>query len=355
MSFLSGIGPIKARQIIEKLNDVSQLFELTPHQLSKLTDIPKNVFVKMKPKQALEEAEKTLEFNFKNKIQTHYYLDKKYPSKLSQCVDAPLNLFQKGNFDFKSQRFVAIVGTRDASDYGRKICKELIASFQNKNIVVVSGLAHGIDTYAHQYALEFNVPTIAVLGHGLDRIYPSVNKTLSTKIIEQSAILTEFKQGTAPDRENFPKRNRIVAGMCDATIVIESKIKGGSLITARLANDYNRDVFAFPGDVFNEGSQGCNNLISTDQAHLIQSPEDFMKIMGWEERPVNASIQPKLFNDLNQDQELITRLLSENKSLQIDVISQMLNLPMSKLNSELFSLEMMGIIVGLPGKQFRIN
>lgn len=216
----------------------------------------------------------------------------------------------------------------------------------------MSGLAHGIDACVHRYCLEYNVTTYGVLGHGFDRIYPSQNLRLAEEMLDQGGLISEFIPGTNPDRENFPKRNRIVAGISDATIVVESKIKGGSLITANLANDYNRDVFAFPGSIRDETSQGCNILIASQKAHLIQRPEDFLNLMAWAPDKAQKSVQRKLFPDLSEKQKSIVEFIANGTKIQIDVLSLKTKLPISQLNTELFHLEMDGVILSLPGKKY---
>jgi DNA processing protein len=232
---LHGIGPRKARKLIRKIGSVDKLFTEPPLKLAHLSGVDVSFFKKMRRMNALEKAVHAVQFHETKKTQTLFYLDSNYPRRLTHCSDAPTALFMKGNLSMNSSKLVSIVGTRKATSYGKELCRRLIESFVGKDIVVVSGLAFGIDSFIHQYCVDYNVPTVAVLGHGLDRIYPSQNKGLASKILENGALITEFVPGTSPDRENFPKRNRIVAGLSDATIVVESTISGGSLITAHQA------------------------------------------------------------------------------------------------------------------------
>ncbi|MDG1333349.1 MAG: DNA-processing protein DprA [Crocinitomicaceae bacterium] len=306
----------------------------------------------MARKEALKTSEGIVSFIEKHEIKTVFYTDENYPKRLSECADAPLLLYQKGKDELQFERWVAVVGTRNATPYGKAICRELIQSFQGKNIVVVSGLALGIDSYVHQYCLEFDVPTIAVLGHGLDRIYPHKNRELAKSILQKGSLLTEFPPNTLPDRENFPKRNRIVAGLCDATVVIESNSKGGSLITADLANGYSRDVFAYPGSVFHASSQGCNDLIRSDKAHLIGSGRDFLELMEWNEVPVKkkALIIPPNLSPLQKE---ITSAIGSS-TIHIDELAEKTRLSLSTLNIELFDLLMGGSLNELPGKRYSL-
>lgn len=302
---------------------------------------------------ALEKAVHAVQFHETKKIQTLFYLDSNYPRRLTHCSDAPTALFMKGNLSMNSSKLVSIVGTRKATSYGKELCRRLIESFVGKDIVVVSGLAFGIDSFIHQYCVDYNVPTVAVLGHGLDRIYPSQNKGLASKILENGALITEFVPGTSPDRENFPKRNRIVAGLSDATIVVESTISGGSLITAHQAFGYDRDVFAFPGNVNTETSQGCNAIISQEKARCIQSPLEFLDWMEWNTDTVPVEVQRSCFPSLNDIQKEIVTTISNEESLHIDVLSARLSWPISKLNTELFHLILSGVVIELPGKRYK--
>lgn len=352
--YLKGIGPRKTKEFIHKLGSLSPLFELGPAALENKTGYNRKLFKNMKKKDALIEAERIITFNKQKGVKSIFYTDEAFPKRLNNCIDAPLILFVKGDLNLNEFRFVAVVGTRDATEYGQRICNDLVKSFQGKNIVVVSGLAYGIDAWTHHYCLKYDVPTIAVLGHGLDLIYPYKNRELAKNILQSGALITEFPPLTNPDRENFPKRNRIVAGMCDATIVVESMKKGGSLITALLANDYNRDVFAFPGSIFQTSSEGCNNLIFHDQAHLLQSSENFLKQMGWGEEGKKQAVQRKIFSTLNATQQNIVDVLINSNELQIDMLSLTLNIPISKLNVELFNLEMEGVLICKPGKRYMV-
>ena len=309
----------------------------------------------MEREKALEEAEKVLTFHQAKKIESVFYTDVGFSRRLNQCADAPTQLFYKGDIDLNSSRFVAIVGTRMATEYGKRICRDLIASFKDRNIVVVSGLAAGIDTYVHRYCIENGVPTIGVLGHGLDRIYPAGNRALAAKMLECGGLVTEFIPGTTPDRENFPRRNRIVAGLCDATIVIESKATGGSLITAQIANSYNRDVFAFPGSIYTETSLGCNMLIATSRAQLLESPGEFLKSMQWEDvKPGKKETQFNCFPELSLIQQEIAGEIRQNPNVQLDVLAAKLAIPVSSLQVELLQLRLSGIVEEVAGKRYQM-
>lgn len=319
------------------------------------TGFSKGFIAKMERTEALNTAHGIVSFLKKHEIRATFFTDDDYPSRLSECSDAPLILYRKGAAPLNYPRWVSVVGTRNATPYGKAICRELIASFQGKNIVVVSGLALGIDSYVHQYCLEFDVPTIAVLGHGLDRIYPNKNRELAKNILKNGALITEFPPNTLPDRENFPKRNRIVAGLCDATIVVESNVKGGSLITADIANGYSRDVFAYPGNIFQSSSKGCNDLIRSDKAHLITSGKDFLELMDWNTSKVKEvpQVESKSYRDLSPVQQQITQAIGSH-SIHIDDLAEKTHMDLSALNIELFDLLMSGTLNELPGKRFAL-
>ncbi|MGJ8660761.1 MAG: DNA-processing protein DprA [Bacteroidota bacterium] len=306
----------------------------------------------MNRENALIEAEKHLAFIDKKNLSTYFIQSSDYPRRLKQCEDAPMILYGQGNLDLNPLRAVAIVGTRSATEYGREVSEKLILSLVDKNVLVVSGMAYGIDICVHQLCVKYNVPTIGVLGHGLDRLYPSAHKSTAQRMLDKGGLLTEFLPGTLPDRENFPRRNRIVAGMCDATIVIESKDRGGSLITADLANDYSRDVFAVPGNIGQMYSEGCNKLISASKAHLYLSPEQFLKWMDWGDTKNTIIAQRKLFNSLSSDEKTMVDLLQIEGEQHMDALAYKSQMPISKTSVILFQLEMSGMVKALPGKKY---
>lgn len=354
LNLLHGVGPIKARELIQQLDSLDLLFHETPRRLAKATNFPLDFFKKMDREFALGQAIEIEKFNEKRGVRQLFYFDDDYPDRLRHCDDAPILLYTLGGFDYNKGKFVALVGTRHSTQYGRRLCEELVEAFADKEITVVSGLANGIDAWAHYYSLENKVPTIAVLGHGLDRIYPANNRNLAAKIVKSGALLCEFPPGTNPDRENFPKRNRIVAGMCDATIVVESKISGGSLITAELANDYSRDVFAFPGSIFQGTSQGCNQLIRNDQAHLLLGADDFLQKMGWLKNKQAEDRQRKIFSNLSELQQSLLVLIENEPMIHADILALKAKLAISKLHSELFYLELEGLVQCHPGKRYSL-
>lgn len=356
ITFLKGIGPKKASQLISRLSSVDAIFEESIQDIHELTKVPISVLFQMDRVQAIEQAKKQVEFIEKNHLKTHFYLDANYPRRLKQCSDAPLLLYSKGNFECNPSKVVSIVGTRNSSDYGRDLTISLIEELKTYNVQVISGLAYGTDYNAHKAAIDLQMQTVGVLGHGLDRIYPSTHRDLAKKMCETGGLLTEFPINTTPDRVNFPMRNRIVAGMCDALVIIESKRKGGSMITAELAFDYNREVFAFPGSIHQENSSGCNLLIQKNMSHLITSPVDLIKMMDWQ----NASIVPKKLEvvvpavNLNEKENSIFSALRNKGRMHFDQLLVDLQMTSQDLNSNLFNLEMEGVVKSLPGRVYSI-
>lgn len=354
LSQLHGIGPSRASQLITKMGSLTDLFSKNNREIYLQTGMAKSILENMNRDQALAFAEKQIAFNTKHNVTTHFFLDSDYPRRLKQCQDLPIVLYSKGKMDLNNRKIVSIVGTRNQTEYGYKLLRELIGTLVNNDVLVVSGLAYGVDISAHRLCLEQNIQTVAVLGHGLDRIYPVRHKKTAIEMMEFGGLLTEFGIETNPDRENFPMRNRIVAGLSDATIVIESKSKGGSMITADLANDYNRDVFAFPGDVEKPYSEGCNQLIRRQKAHLITNGNEFLSFMNWKDDRTKSSTQRILFEDYNDEEKIVLEILQQNPELHMDVISFKSNLSASKMNVILFNLELKNAVVQLSGRRYKL-
>lgn len=356
LSQVHNIGPVYAKTLLSYVGDAETIFK-TP--IAKLCKVPGVSEKRLKAEAftaALTRAEKELPFIEKNGVDVLFYTDACYPKRLKNCDDSPILLYSKGNADLNMQRVVSIVGTRNSTDYGKQICEQLMADLQRYNVLVVSGLALGIDVLAHKECLRHNIPTVGVLGHGLDKFYPAPNRATAEKMQQNGSILTEYLSGTIANREHFPARNRIVAGMADATIVVEAGIKGGALITAEIANSYNRDVFAFPGRIGDTYSEGCNFLIRHNKASLLSCIEDFAFSMGWEE---NAAAKPveqlSLFADLTDTERVVFDAIRANQSpLAIDELAIRTRMPMSTLAMDLLNMEMQGVIRSLPGKMYRI-
>lgn len=354
LTLLKGIGPVKARHLLAKMEDLESIFNDSLSTISKKTNFELAFLKQIEREGALIEAQKQVENLEKMGVQSHFFTEKSYPQRLKQCSDAPLLLFSSGNTNLNAERIVAIVGTRHSTDYGKSVCEDLIGGLAGKNVLVISGMAYGIDICVHQLCVKNDIPTIGVLGHGLDRLYPREHESIAKRMLEKGGLLTEYLPGTNPDRENFPMRNRIVAGMSDATIVVESKDSGGSLITAELANDYARDVFAFPGNVGQIHSRGCNTLIAKQKAHLITGSKDFLNWMHWGKEKKQQVVQRALFSNFSSEEKTILNLLESDSEQSIDLLSIKAHFPVSKTNVLLFNLEMAGAIKMLPGKKYKL-
>jgi DNA processing protein len=358
LTFIKNIGPSLAKSLISYFGGAEEVFNAPRAKWMRVPGIGEKTVAQMDMSAALSRAEEELKFIEKHKIDAVFYTDKNYPKRLKNCNDSPVLLFSKGNANLNSQRIINIVGTRNATDYGKLLCRQLVEELQAYNVLVVSGLALGIDVAAHKECVKLNVPTVGVLAHGLDRIYPSQNRQIAEKMLENGGLLTEYPSGTIPDRENFPQRNRIVAGIADATVVVEAGIKGGALITAEIANSYNRDVFAFPGRVGDAFSEGCNFLIRNNKAALLTCAADLAYILGWEKTDDTKPVVEQLMLpiDLSADERLIFEILQQHKvPLAIDDLTIKANMATSQLAMNLLNMEMQGFIRSLPGKTYRIS
>ena len=355
LSLTSGIGAVTARSLIDHFGDAEAIFKANKTQLTAVQGIGIKIADSILKQQAFARAEKELAFAQRYKIDILTYTSDSYPARLRNCYDAPMVLYYKGTADLNSTKIVSIVGTRRATPYGKELTQSLVESLKQHDILVISGLAHGIDGIAHKACLKAGIPNIGVVGHGLDRIYPAQHRAIAEKMISNGGLLTEFTSETNPDRENFPKRNRIVAGMADATIIVEASLTGGALITAELANSYNRDVFAYPGRVKDEFSAGCNYLIKTHRANLMTSPNDLLYIMGWATDKLPEPVKQISLNlNLSADEQKIVDILKVKGSLAYDALSLQAGMPQSKLAITVLALEMQGIVVALPGKIYRL-
>jgi DNA processing protein len=356
ISQIPGVGSILAKKLIAYTGSIEAVFKEKKKNLLKIPGIGSTLAEVIVNSQNLEKAEAEIEFIKKYEIRYHFYLDDDYPARLKHCSDAPIMLFCKGNVDFNKQKVVSIVGTRNATEYGKEFCAKFVSEMgaRHKDLIIVSGLAYGIDISAHRAALKNNIPTIAVLAHGLATLYPSAHRNTAKEIVNSGALVTDFTSDITPERNNFVKRNRIIAGLADATIVVESGPEGGALITADLANSYNRDVFAYPGRATDEWSRGCNKLIKTNKAAMLESVEDLEYIMGWDATARNQPKQMSLFHELAEEEKIVVNLLSEENNLMIDILCLRADLPVSKISPLLLKLEFMGLIKSLPGKVYRL-
>jgi DNA processing protein len=355
LTLIPGIGSVNGKNLVAYCGGVKAVFMEKKHLLKKIPGIGEQTINALVSTNMLDRAAKEIEFIEKYRIKPLFYLDADYPSRLKHCSDGPLMLYYKGDADLNAQRVVALVGTRSATEYGRDMCRKILEGLAELNVLVVSGLAYGIDTWSHKAALDNELATVGVLGHSLDRIYPYANRSLAEKMLGKGGLISEFTSGTKPDRENFPKRNRIIAGMSDAIIVVEAGTKGGALITADIANSYNRDVFAVPGRVGDPRSEGCNNLIKTNRAALLQSAADIRYLLNWDHpSALKTNPQRKLFIELSPEEESILSVLRNEGEQDMDSLLFKTSLSPSKAASALLRLEFEEILRCLPGKVYRL-
>lgn len=350
----TAIGAILAKKLIVNVGDIEQVFKEKAAVLSKINGIGSHTLKHLFDTKNIELALQELKYIQENNIQYSYFLDDDYPENLQHCIDSPILLFKDGHLDFSNKKIISIVGTRNISSYGRDFCNQFVKDIAQYNPIIVSGFAYGVDICAHKAAIENNLQTIAVLAHGFEQIYPKVHKKYIHQVNENGGFLTEFWSEEDPLRENFLKRNRIVAGISKATIIIESASKGGSLVTADIANSYDKDVFAVPGRTTDIYSKGCNNLIKNNRAHLLNSASDVVKMLNWDVQKKTKTIQKQLFIELNENEQKIYDLLHEKGQQLLDVISLECNIPIYELSSILLQMELKGVTKPLPGKMFEI-
>ncbi len=353
---IPGIGDVLTRNLVSYCGGVENVFNQKKHKLLKIPGIGEKLADSIITSVNLKKAEDEIRFIEKHHIQPMFYLDDLYPSRLKNFNDAPTLLYSIGNANLNQQKIVAIVGTRKATEYGKSFINKLIEDLKSCGCLILSGLAFGIDIHAHREAIKNDLPTVAVLAHGFDRIYPATHKQTAKKMLENGGLLTEFPSNTNPDRENFPKRNRIVAGLCDVLIVVETAEKGGALITAEIANSYNKDVMALPGRISDEYSSGCNKLIKLNKAAIITCVDDLYYLMGWnlENRSKKAK-QQVLPIDLTNDELNIIQFIQLKSKVGIDELAFALQVDSGNLSLTLLDLEFKGLIRSLPGKYFELN
>lgn len=341
-----------AQNLYEHRNEIGDLIEEpTPRLVEALKDWG----------DAMKRAEAEVKYMEEHKIRAYTLLDDDYPQRLLECVDAPLVLYYIGNADLNQTKIISIVGTRQITSYGKDICRKFIRELHEMcpQVLIVSGLAYGVDICAHRESLANGYNTVAVLAHGLDQIYPYHHRDTAAQMVEHGGLLTEFMTQTNADKPNFVRRNRIVAGCSDATIVVESAAKGGSLITAEIAQSYDRAVFAFPGNVNQPFSEGCNNLIRDNGAGLISSAEDFVMAMGWQDDAIRRQaladgIERQLFPELSPDEQKIVSLLQQTNDLQLNILSVKTGIPINQMTALMFQLEMKGVVKPLAGGMYHL-
>jgi DNA processing protein len=357
LTMVPNIGPVQAKLLLQHC-EAEEVFHAKKSFLEKIEGIGPVRANSIKNFDGFYRAEEEIKFIEKYKIKPLFLTDEAYPKRLLNCYDSPTMLFYKGDADLNATKTVAIIGTRKHTEYGKQITEKLVKELSSAGVTIISGLAFGVDAIAHKAAIKNELPTVGVLAHGLDQIYPPEHAGLAKDMIKHGGgLLTEFRQKTKPDKHNFPTRNRIVAGMSDATIVIETDIKGGSMITAELANGYNKDVFAIPGKLTDNKSAGCNHLIKNNKAALLATAEELLLMMGWQQKKKkdDSKKQRQLFIELTADEKIIFDILKEKDSAHIDEINFRSALSSHTVASAILSLELQNVIVSLPGKIYKLN
>ncbi len=347
------VGPILARQLIAYCGSIEAVFTEQKRFLKSIPGIGEEIASQViNSKSYFLAAEEELDRMLKEDIQYTFYTDENYPTRLKHVSDAPLLLYTKGNIDLNPERSVAIVGTRKPTVYGKSVTEEIIDALAPYDVSIISGLAYGIDITAHRHCLEVDIPTIGVMGSGMGVIYPDVHSAIAKKMMIRGGIITEFSYDTGPDAVNFPMRNRIVAGLCDVLVVIESGVTGGSMITAALANDYNKDVAAVPGRKIDKSSAGCNHLIKNQMAHLIESGADLIHLMSWDSKTKQQTYQADLFIEMDENEKKIYSLIVDKGEKDIDTLAHESKSTPGELAAILLNLEFKGAIKSLPGKKY---
>ena len=356
LTLVPNIGPVQAKILLQHLEPAA-IFKAKRSFLEKIEGIGSVRAASLVSFKDFSRAEQEIRFLQKFDIHSLFITDEKYPGRLLNCYDAPILLFYKGTADLNNPRIISVIGTRGNTEYGKHITEKIIRELSSHRVLVLSGLAFGIDALAHKAAIKNQLPTVGVLAHGLDQVYPPEHSSLARDMVKNNGgLLTEFRSFSKPDKHNFPSRNRIVAGMSDAVIVIETGIKGGSMITADLANGYNKDVFAVPGKITDHKSMGCNELIRSNKAALFTTTASLLEALGWndEKKQVQKRIQRELFIELSKEEKIIIEILKQKDAVHIDEINLKAGLSNSLVAGSLLNLEMQGVVKSRPGKVYNL-
>lgn len=358
IGLIPGIGSSHTRQLVSYCGSAENVFKESKGKLKKIPGIGEVLASTIVNQNILNEAERQLKLADKTNTKILFYTHKDYPNRLKQIHDAPTLLYYRGNTNLNSSKIVGIVGTRKATSYGKEVVEKLLSDLIPHKVIVISGLAYGIDITAHKSALSNNQPTVGVMASGIDIIYPAAHKEIAAEMVYSGGLITEYPFGSKPDAPHFPSRNRIIAGLCDVLIVAEAAESGGALITAEIANSYDREVFAVPGNIGSKYSEGCNNLIQKHKAHIYTGLKDLEYIMNWGvEESKEALVEPAPIDlsSFNTEEKEVIHVLKDNGSMLIDDLSWRSQIPVGKLASILLSLEFQGVIKSLPGKKFKLN
>lgn len=354
LTMIPELGPVRAKLLVDHLGSASAVFKARKKELSNIEGIGDYSARAVKQYAQFSEVDDELLFIEQHQIKPLFITGKEYPQRLLHCYDPPTLLYYKGSADLNAPRIISVIGTRNHTDYGKQVTEQLIHALRSQQVMIVSGLAFGIDAIAHKTALQTGLPTVGVLGHGFTNMYPYQHKTLAKEMLANGGLLTEFRSDIKPDKHNFPRRNRIVAGMADATIVIETASKGGSMITAELAHNYNRDLFAVPGKINDQRSGGCLQLIQQNKAMLFTNAEHLMETMGWFDKKTSPKKQREMFIELTDDERILVNILREKENAAIDILYLNSGLSSSSVASAILNLEIQNVIVALPGKIYRL-
>lgn len=354
LQHVPNLGDASAKKLIRHAGSAEAVFKEKKTALLKIDGIGSTKLADLFSAENLKAAEKEVDFIRQHGIETLYYLDANYPERLKHCFDGPILLFQRGNVDLVNKKILSVVGTRKVTPHGIRFCEQLIEELAPLDPVIVSGFAYGVDITAQNAALKHGLQTIGCLAHGLNQIYPGVHQKYVRGVEANGGFLTDFWSTDVFDRNNFLKRNRIIAGLSEATVVIESAEKGGSLVTADIANSYNREVFAVPGRPTDSQSRGCNMLIKSQQAHVLTSAADVVYILNWHSQTAVNAVQKQLFVELEDEEEAVYGYLKENGKEQLDLIALNCHIPTFKAASLLLNMELKGVVRPLPGKIFEI-
>jgi DNA processing protein len=355
VGLIPGVGAATTKMLISYCGSAEQIFKTPKGKLKSIPGIGDVTVESIQKSSVLEEAESIVKKAEKSDTQILFYTDADYPARLKQLPDAPTLLYYKGSTAANPPKSIAVVGTRKATEYGKSVVRKLLEDLGSYKPVIISGLAYGIDIQAHRDALELGLETIGVMANGVDIIYPSLHKNTAAKMIEQGGLMSEYTFGSVAEPMRFPARNRIIAGLADVTIVVEATQSGGALITADIANGYDREVMAIPGRITDSTSEGCNNLIKQNKAHALTAASDLIELLNWDITPAQNASKHLILSDLEEDELIIYAVLTDNQDIHIDELSWKSQLPMQKISSVLLQMEFKGIIKALPGKKFSLR
>jgi DNA processing protein len=349
------VGAITAKNLISHCGSAEAVFKSKKSELLKIQGIGESITDNILNQDVLKWADKELDFIDKNDIKVLFHTDNLYPNRLRDCHDSPVMLYYKGFADLNHKHIVGIVGTRKPTAYGIRLCEEITEGLKQYNILIISGLAYGIDITAHKKCLDKDIPTVGIMGNGLQRIYPMEHRDIAHRMCESGGLLTEYPSDQDPDKMHFPMRNRIIAGMCDALLIVETAQYGGSMITAHMALGYNKDVFALPGKAGDKYSQGCNYLIKNNKAALIENADDIASMMCWLDTDAPKAVQTKLFLDLTDSESAIYKILQNTEGdIAIDALTHQSQMNHSQIAATLLELEFKGLVKSLPGKRYSV-